>query len=75
MILKRDLHVTETGAPCAFDDPAVAFMIGRAGSSLPDALAETYGVLGDPEYDASAKAIEGPPENKAVKKAPAKKGN
>lgn len=74
MTLKRDLHVREDGSVCEYDDPGVAYMIGRSGMTLPAELAEAYGVLGDPEYDANAKArpentkaVSAPPETKAVK--------
>ncbi len=46
---------------------AAAFLLAVPGGHVPDAEARRLGLLGNPRYDAGAKAIDSPPEDRALR--------
>lgn len=69
--LERTMHLTHNrdhpdAKAVEENDPAGHYVLGGPGAEIPDADAKRYGLLKDEEPAAEAKAVEGPPENKAV---------
>lgn len=70
MITKTEIGKTFDGQIVPFDHEECVTQLYPRGFNVPDEVAASLGILGDPKWDAGAeetKAIKAAPEDKAIK--------